>query len=450
MTHSNETATRFRAGLVSILFGLALVFVPGPAAAIKIEKVTSPGGIEAWLVREHSVPIIAVNFAFRAGATQDPAGKEGLADMVSSLLDEGAGKLDSQAFQARLEDITASIRFRAGRDNFSGNLRTLTKYRNDAFDLLRPALTSPRFDAKPVARIRAQLIAGLKSDAEDPHSIARRLWYRTVFPNHPYGRPVDGVMESIKAITSDDLKKFVARHFARDKLVIGVVGDISADELAVRLDGIFGGLPAESTSNAVPEAMPAAAGRTIIVDRDIPQSVVILGQQGVKRDHPDYYTAFVMNRVLGGGGFSSRLNIEVREKRGLAYSVYSYLNPLDHVGLIMGGVATANARVAESISLIRAEWKRMAEAGVDEKELAAVKTYINGSFPLRLDSNRRISRILVGIQLSRLGIDYLDRRSSLIDAVTTDDIRRVAGRLLKADKLTVVVVGRPKGLASQP
>jgi zinc protease len=312
------------------------------------------------------------------------------------------------------------------------------------------ALTSPRFDAKPVARIRAQLIAGLKSDAEDPHSIAGRLWYRTVFPDHPYGRPTSGVIDSIKAVTADDLRNFVSRHFSRDKLVIGVVGDISADELAVRLDEMFGGLRAKSTSSEVSDATPAAAGRTIVVNRDIPQSVVIFGQQGVKRDHPDYYTAYVMNRVLGGGGFSSRLNIEVREKRGLAYSVYSYLNPLDHVGLIMGGVATANARVAKSLSLIRGEWKRMAEAGVGEKELAAVKTYINGSFPLRLDSNRRISRLLVGIQLSRLGIDYLGRRPSLIDAVTADDIRRVAGRLLKADKLTVVVVGRPEGLASQP
>jgi len=450
MARSIEIAAGFRGGLISILIGLTLVLFSGPADAFKIEKVTSPGGIEAWLVREHSIPMIAINFAFRAGAALDPEGKGGLADMVSSLLDEGAGKLDSQAFQTRLEDIAASLRFRAGRDTFRGNLRTLSKYRNDAFHLLRLALASPRFDAKPVARIRAQLMVGLKRDAEDPDSIAGRLWFKTVFPDHPYGRPVDGRIESIQAITTDDLKGFVSRRLARDNLVIGVVGDITADELAVRLDEMFGGLPAHAASAEVPEATPAAVGLTVVVDRDIPQSVVVFGQQAVKRDHPDYYAAFVMNRVLGGGGFSSRLNIEVREKRGLAYSVYSYLNPLDHVGLIMGAVATANARVAESLSVIRAEWKRMAEAGVAETELAAVKTYINGSFPLRLDSNRRIARILVGIQLNRLGIDYLDRRSSLINAVTVGDIRRVAGRWLKEDRLTVVVVGRPEGLASRP
>ena len=450
MARSIDIAAGFRGGLISILIGLALVLIAGPADAFKIEKVTSPGGIEAWLVREHTIPIIAINFAFRAGAVLDPEGKEGLADMVSSLLDEGAGTLDSQAFQTRLEDIVASLGFRAGRDTFRGNLRTLSKYRNDAFHLLRLALTSPRFDAKPVARIRAQLIVALKRHAEDPDSIAGRLWFKTVFPDHPYGRPVDGRIGSIQAITTDDLKGFVSRRLARDNLVIGVVGDITADELAVRLDEMFGGLPAHAASAEVPEATPAAAGLTVVVDRDIPQSVVVFGQQAVKRDDPDYYAAYVMNRVLGAGGFSSRLNIEVREKRGLAYSVYSYLNPLDHVGLIMGGVATANARVAESLSLIRAEWKRMAEAGVDETELAAVKTYINGSFPLRLDSNRRIARILVGIQLSRLGIDYLDRRSSLIDAVTVGDIRRVAARLLKEDRLTVVVVGRPEGLPSRP
>jgi zinc protease len=436
--------------LIAALAALTLIFHSAPVAAIEIQKVTSPGGIEAWLVQEHSIPIIAVSFAFRGGAALDPKGKEGLAEMVSSLLDEGAGKLDSQAFQARLEDIAASLRFRAGRDTFGGNLRTLTKNRDEAFHLLRLALTSPRFDPEPVNRIRAQLIAGLKSDAENPHSIAGRLWYKTVFPNHPYGRHPDGTIASVKKIEITDLKGFVARQLARDNLVIGVVGNITPDELAVRLDEMFGGLPDKSSFTELPEAVPVSTGRTTVVDRDIPQSVVVFGQQAVKRDDPDYYIAYVMNRILGGGGFSSRLTTEVREKRGLAYSVYSYLNPLDHAGLIMGGVATANSGVAASLKLIRSEWKRMAEKGIDEKELASVKTYINGSFPLRLDSSRRISRILVGIQMERLGIDYLSRRPSLINAVTAEDVKRIAGQILQEDKLTVVIVGRPEGITTTP
>lgn len=427
------------------LVGLALAW-PHAALAINIEKVTSPGGLTAWLVREHSVPVISFSFAFRAGAAMDPKGKEGLAEMVSSTLDEGAGDLESQAFQGRLEDISASLRFSAGYDRFRGSLRTLSKNRDEAFRLLRLALTKPRFDAEPVKRISDQIITGLRRDAQNPSWIAGDRWNRTVFPDHPYGRNSDGTPETIAAITPDDLRGFVARHMARDNMVIAVVGDIAADELARRLDETFGGLPAKAAPAAVAEATPAVRGKTIVIKRNIPQSVVMFGHGGIKRDDPDWYTAYVMFRVLGGSGFSSRLTEEVREKRGLAYSVYAYLNPFDHAGLIMGGVATANARVGESLDIIRAEWRRMAENGVTESELAGAKTYINGSFPLRLDSSRRIANILLGIQLNRLGIDYLDRRAGLINAVTEADIRRVAGRLLKPGDLTVIVVGDPKGV----
>ncbi len=440
-------AVQGRPGIAAVLVivAAALAWAP-PAAAVKIEKVTSPGGLTAWLVREVSVPVISFRFAFRAGAAMDPKGKEGLAEMVSATLDEGAGDLDSQAFQTALEDIAASLRFSAGYDRFRGSLRTLSANRDEAFRLLQLAITRPRFDAEPVERIRAQIIGGLKRDAQDPGWIAGDAWSRAVFPDHPYGRNSEGTAKSVGAITPDDLRGFVARHVARDNLTIAVVGDITADELAQRLDQVFGGLPANAKPVVVADTAPVVRGRIIVIKRGIPQSVVVFGQAGIKRHDPDWYTAYVMFRILGGGGFSSRLTEEVREKRGLAYSVYAYLNPLDHAGLIMGGVATANARVGKSLDIIRAEWRRMAAHGVSEDELAEAKTYINGSFPLRLDSGRRISRILLSVQMNRLGIDYLDRRPGLINAVTMDDIRRVARRLLKADDLTVVVVGDPKGV----
>ncbi len=438
-------------GVLAVLAVLtAATAWPQSAAAISIEKVTSPGGLTAWLVRETSVPVISFGFAFRAGAAMDPKGKSGLAEMVSSTLDEGAGDLESQAFQGALEDIAASIRFSAGQDRFRGNLRTLSANRDEAFRLLQLAITSPRFDAEPVERIRAQLIAGLKRDAEDPDWIAGDAWSTAAFPDHPYGRNAEGTPDTIAAITPDDLRGFVARHMARDNLVIGAVGDITADELARRLDQVFGALPAKAAPVAVAETTPAARGRTIVIKRKIPQSVVVFGHAGIKRKDPDWYAAYVMFRILGGGGFASRLTEEVREKRGLAYSVYAYLNPFDRAGLIMGGVASANARVGKSLDIIRAEWRRMAEHGVTETEFAAAKTYINGSFPLRLDSSRRIANILIGVQLNRLGIDYLDRRAGLMNAVTMDDVRRVARRLLKPDDLTVVVVGDPEGVTGTP
>ena len=429
------------------LIALVLVVVTGaPAAAVEVQRVVSPGGIEAWLVEDHSNPILSLDLAFHGGAALDPAGKEGLANMAASLIDEGAGELDSQAFQGTLEDHSIRLRFNAGLDNFSGELLTLSEHRALAFKLLRLALTEARFDEEPVERIRAQILAGLARDAEDPDAIAGRTLRALFFPAHPYGRPGDGTPDSVRAITAEDLRGFVARRIARDNLVVGVVGDITPDELATLLDETFAGLPASAEPVAIAETQPAGEGALVVVERDQPQSVVTFGHAGIKRDDPDYYAAYVVNYVLGGGGFSSRLYEEVREKRGLAYSVYAYLNPLDHAALVAGGVATQNARVATSLELIRAEWSRMAEAGPSATELEAAKTYLTGSFPLRFSSSGRISRMLVGMQLEDLGVDYLDRRNSYIEAVTLDDVRRVARRLYDPAKLTVVVVGQPEGV----
>lgn len=438
--------------VLPILVAVA-VLSAGPAvttaAATEIQRVRSPGGIEAWLVQDDSIPVISFSFSFRGGAALDPKGKEGLADMVSGLLDEGAGKLDSKAFQEALEDIATSLGFDAEREHFRGSLRTLSEHKDRAFELLQLALGEPRFDAAPVERIRGQLIASLDSQKDNPRRIAGRAWYGLVFGDHPYGKPIAGVPTSVSAITRADLARFVRERFVRDELTIGAAGDISAEELSRRLDQVFGTLPQRGSSADLPEVVPVG-GKLVVIRKPIPQSVVVFGQAGLKRDDPDYYAAYVMNHILGGGGFSSRLTEEIREKRGLAYSVYSYLNPMDRTGLIMGGLGTANARVATSLDLVRSEWQRIAHDGVSEDELSAAKNYINGSFPLRLDSTRSIAGMLLAIQINRLGIDYIDRRASLINAVTGDDIRRVAAPLLGSEKLTVVVVGNPSGLESTP
>lgn len=431
----------------SFAITLFLVLVAAlPAGAVEVQRVVSPGGVEAWLVEDHTNPIISLDLIFRGGAALDPDGKEGLANLASGLIDEGAGNLDSQAFQGRLADLSIALSFSAGRDSFGGEMKTLTENRETAFELLRLALTEARFDDEPVARIRSQILVGLARDSQNPKSIVGRTMSKVLFPEHAYGRPVSGTAASVSAITVADLRQFVAERFARDRLFVGVVGDITAEELARRLDETFLGLPAVVAIAEVAEIVPDAEGSVIVVERDIPQSIVAFGHAGIARDDPDYYAAYVVNYVLGGGGFSSRLYAEVREKRGLAYSVYSYLNPLDSAALVMGGVSTQNARVAQSLDLIRAEWRRMAEAGPSETELNDAKTYLTGSFPLRFSSSGRISGMLVGMQLHDLGIDYLERRNGLVEAVTLADARRVAARLYDADKLTVVVIGRPDGV----
>lgn len=425
-----------------------LVASVAPANAVKVERVVSPGGIEAWLVRDHSIPITAIEFSFRGGAASDAMGKTGLSSMASSLLDEGAGDLDSQAFHGRLENLSIRMSFSAGQETFRGSFKTLNRNRDEAVSLLRMALNEPRFDTEAIERMRRQITAGLKRKSTDPNVVASRVWRRAVFGRHPYGRPVDGTLDSIADINAQDLRGLVAERFARDNLIVGVVGDITPADLGPILDRIFGALPVTTQRSAPSDAKTAAGGETYVVQMDIPQSVVVFGQQGIKRDSPDYYAAYIMNYILGGGGFSSRLYTEVREKRGLAYSVYSYLNPMQRAAIISGGVSTRNDQVAQSIDVIREEWDRMRKAGPTIEEVTDAKTFLNGSFPLRLSSTGSIARMLVAMQYHDLGIDYIDRRNELIDAVTLADVQRVASGLLDPEKLTVVVVGKPKNVES--
>ncbi|MEO3428329.1 pitrilysin family protein [Pelagibius sp. CAU 1746] len=432
--------------LVAAAVAVSIVFSAVQARAVEVQRVVSPGGIEAWLVEDHTNPIIALELAFLGGAALDPQGKVGLATMVSSLIDEGAGPLDSQAFQGELDNLSISLRFDAGLDSFSGSLATLTENRERAFELLRLALTEPRFDEEPVERIRSQLIARLSRDSEDPNTIASRTLRRLMFGEHPYARPVNGTETSIAAISAADLRGFVQRRFGRDRLFVGVVGDITPQDLGKVLDETFGALPEKASPFTLAEAQMANPGAVVVIDKPIPQSVVALGHQGIMRDDPDYYAAYVVNYILGGGGFSSRLVEEVREKRGLAYSVYAYLAPLDHGSIVAGGTATQNARVGESLDLIRQEWARMAAEGPTAEELDDAKRYLTGSFPLRFDSSDNIAGMLVGMQMEDLGIDYLEKRNGYIEAVTLDDARRVAKRIYRPDELSVVVVGAPEGI----
>ncbi len=432
----------FLAALLTLATGL-------PARAVEVQQVTSPGGITAWLVEDHSNPILSLDMALVGGAVLDPEGQEGLAYLVSGLIDEGAGELDSQAFQARLQNLSIRLSFDAGLETFRGSLRTLTENRQTAFDLLRLALGEPRFDEEPVGRIRSQIQVQLAQDSENPNVIARRALREMMFPGHPYSRPVHGTPESIQAIGVDDMRRFVSERFARDALIVSVVGDITAEELRPLLDHAFLGLPAEAAPYDLPEVEPQAKGEVLVIERDLPQSVMTFAHKGLMRDDPDFYAAHVANRILGGGGFSSRLYAEVREKRGLAYSVYSYLSSLEHAALVRGGVATANARAGESLEVIREEWARMGAEGPTAEEVEDAKTYMTGSYPLRFSSTSGIAGTLLGIQLDDLGIDYVNIRNDLIDAVTVEDAQRVARELFRAEDLTVVIVGRPDGIASE-
>ncbi len=416
---------------------------------MKIERVISPGGIEAWLVQSDANPLIAMRFAFRGGSTQDPKGKEGLAYFISAMMDEGAGELGAVAFQEREQALAMRMDFDTSRDVMLGNVQTLTANKDEVFDLVRLALTKPRFDKDAVERVRAQILAGLKFDENDPGTVASLAWDRLAFQDHPYGRPIKGTMASISAISPDDLAGYVDRVFGRDKLVISVVGDIDAGTLGKALDHIFGDLPLESALTPVAEANPPLGPTSEIIEMDVPQSVAQFGHRGIARKDEDFISAYVLNYIIGGGGFSSRLMEEVREKRGLAYSVHSNLFPFQHGAVFIGNVATKNEAVGQSLDVIASELRRVAEQGPTEEEFADAKSYLTGAYALRFESSSSIANQLLWIQIEDLGIDYASRRNELVEAVTLDDIKRVAKRLIEADRLITTIVGKPVAAKSQ-
>lgn len=418
-------------------------------AEVKIQEVISPGGITAWLVQEPSIPFMALEMRFRGGGSLDRPGKRGAMNLMTGLLEEGAGDLDSRGFARALEDLAASFGYDLGADALSISAQFLTENRNDAVNLLRSSLIEPSFNDADVERVRGQVLAGLRSDTTDPDEIVRAAFNAMAFGDHPYATKLAGTTESVTALTRDDL---VAAHgdiFAKDRLYVGAVGDISPTELGLLLDRLLGDL--SKTGSPIPQAAEVTIdGGVTVIDFDTPQSVALFGQKGIGLDDPDYFAANVLNQVLGGGSFESRLMDEVREKRGLTYGVSSFLVPRDYAATYQGRVASANDRIAEAISVIRDEWAKASEQGVTPDELRDAKTYITGAYPLRFDGNGPIARIMVGMQMIGLPIDYIATRNEKVDAVTLADVKRVAGELLDADGLHFVVVGKPEGLVTGP
>jgi zinc protease len=438
-----------RLEIARCLLAVVLVFaVTGSAHAMKIQTVKSPGGVEAWLVEEHGNPMMALKFAFEGGNAQDPAGKDGVANFLSAMLDEGAGDLDASEFQERMEEIAMRMHYEDSRDAFYGNFETLTQNRDKAVELLRLAVTKPRFDQDAVERIRKQLLANLVYADRDPEKLAAKEWFAVAFEGHSYGRPSQGTEATVKAITREDLEAYRKRTFAKDGLKVVAVGDITADELGKLLDRVFGDLPAHGDLIPVPLTKPVPGGREKRIEMNVPQSVAMFGVGAMARKDPDFMTAFVLNQLIGGGGFASRLMEEVREKRGLAYSVYSYIQPFRHASVMTGGVATKTNAISQSLDVIRAELKRVAEEGPTPEEFENAKKYLIGSYALRFDTNSKIASQLLGLFEDGFGPDYVENRNAIIAAITLDDAKRVARRLLDTENLIVTIVGKPVGSAA--
>lgn len=430
-----------------LAFSLTIAFaLPLRAGDIDIQEITSPGGIEAWLVEERSIPFTALEIRIEGGQSLDPADKRGATNLMMGLLEEGAGDLDAQQFSAARDSLAASFSFDATRDGVSISARFLTENRDEALALLRDALINPRFDQTALDRVREQVLSGLRSDALDPSDVASRTMSTLAYdPSHPYAHRPEGTPESVGALTRDDIVAAYKNALVKDRVYVGAAGDITAEQLGALIDDLLGALPA-STVPLPEDTTFRSTGGVTVVDFETPQSVAFFGHSGIPRDDPDFFPAFVANEIFGGSGRQSRLSEEVREKRGLTYSVGSYIVNNQHSDLVIGQLASANNRVAEAVNVVKQEWAKIAETGVTAEELEEAKTYMTGSYPLRFDGNGRIASILVSMQIQGLSPDYINTRNDKVNAVTLEDIKRVVKRIYRPDDLRFIVVGNPEGL----
>lgn len=432
---------RFFIGLTLLISLIALPL----RAEVNIQEVTSPNGFKAWLVEDHTIPFMALRIAFKGGASLDRDGKRGAVSLMMATLEEGTGDMDARGFAQAVDELAASFKFDASDDSVSISARMLSENRNEAIALLKGAMVAPRFDPEAVDRVKGQVTSMLRSDLKDPNEIARAAFDKAAFGDHPYGSALSGTVESVEALTRDDLLIAHADTMTQDRVYVSAVGDITAQELGTIMDELLSELPA--TGAVMPNDVEIALEPGVhVIPFDTPQSVALFGHRGIDRHHPDFFPAFVASTILGGGGFDSRLMTEVREKRGLTYGIYSYLATKDHAELVFGQFSSANDRISEAVDVVKSEWARFVEEGVTQAELDQAKTYLTGAYPLRFDGNGPIANILVGMQMQGLETDYVNTRNSKVDAVTLEEINRVIKEVYLPDALHFTIVGQPAGL----
>jgi zinc protease len=417
--------------------------VKDTSALADIQVVTSPGGVTAWLVSESFVPIVAMEMAWKGGSAIEPAGKDGAGWVLGYMMNEGAGPYDSQTYGARMEDLNMKFGCNVGVDWTSCSLSSLKETSNDAFEMARLAFAELKLDPEPLERARRELTVTVAQAETNPGTIAGRAMNAAVMPGHPYARYP--TVETVSAITRDDVAALKTGLMTRENLLVTVVGDITAEELAPKLDEIFGSLPASAAIADVTDvvAQPAPA-EPLVSQLPIPQTMVMFSGPGVKRSDPDFYAAYVLNYILGGGGFSSRLMDDIREKKGLTYGIGTGLTSQPHLWRWSGSASTMNDKAGEVVRLTKEHIARLGAEGPTDKEVEDAKAYLTGAYPLNFDSNAKIARNLMQVRQDDLGVDYVQKRNDLINAVTIDDLKRVGAAYLKPEAFTFVLVGQPK------
>lgn len=430
---------------VRIIISTVCLLASASAFATNIQEVKSKSGITAWLVEEHAQPLISVHITFRdSGSAYDPNGKDGRAAMTSYMLMEGAGNMDSEAFSKALETSAIKLSFAADTDNFYAVLNTLSEEKEKAFNYLSLALTQPRFDDSSLARIKRQTLLAIKQQQEKPYYRLSRAWQERIFANHPYSKDDMGTEKTVSNLSKIELQNFVKKYLTKENIIVSVSGDITPAELTILLDKSLSNLTATYKPDVkISDISPPADNKQIVIEQDIPQTIIHFGVEGIKRSDPDYITAYVMNYLLGGGTLTSRLNTEIREKRGLTYSASSTLTQMKHAALFEGGFSTRNEKAGEAISALKQTLNELSQNGIDESELSDIKRFLVGSFVVKLDDNNSVASFLSMMQLHHLGIDYINKRNDLINSVSVKQVNEMAKRLIHIDNLQIIMVGKP-------
>ncbi len=412
--------------------------------SLPIQTVTA-GPFSAWLVEDHAVPVVSLAWSWPGGAALDPAGQEGTAAMAAALLTEGAGPYAATQFGDALRDEAIQLSFGAGRDATEASLRSLKDALPEAVRLANLAMTAPRLEAEAVTRVRARALLGARRVLETPRGQAGRAWWAAAFPDHPAGRPTTGTPESLGAVTVPGMQAALAAQLHQGGLLVAVSGAITPAELQDLLPRLFAGLPGGQAPAPPPLPRPRAFGQKVLPVQ-APQSAVVFGQDGLAVSDPDWELMQVLLRVLGGGGFASRLMQAVRERRGLAYGISAGLDSMFRRGVIVGSVATENARVAETLAVTRAEWARMAGDGPTAPELDDAVAYLTGSLPLNFTDSRRVANTLLSLRQNNRPPEWLAGRPARLQAITQAQLAGLAKRLLQPEALAVVIAGQPEGL----
>ena len=430
--------------LTAVLFVLFLLAKP-LYAELNIQELSSRNGINFWLVQEESIPFVSLEIRFRGGTSMDDDKTRGAVSFMTAMLEEGSGELDAQTFSKARDSIAASFNFDVSRDSLSISARFLSDKREEAVQLLRQALTTPRFDKEAMERVRKQIISKKEKKKKNQKKIAQSKLYELTFPDHIYSSSGLGSIDKIALLKRHDLRQAHKVAINKDRVSVSIVGDISQLEAIEMLDELLDDLPNSSKSLPKRARVNLALG-TVLVDYPSPQSVAFFTFEGINRTDQDFFAAFVMNHILGGGGFNSRLMMEIREQRGLTYSINTSLAQYDHAELYLGMFQSSNDKISEAIGVLKKEIAMLANNGVNQDELKKAIKFLTGAYPLRFDGNEMIAKILVGMQFMGLDKEYIDLRNSMVSSVTSEDVARVAKRLLSSEEFTLVVVGQPEGL----